>query len=173
MKLLRKQKVDDFLDDDNADNTESYNMGARSEESYNDDQDDEHDDDEDDYGAGKKKRRGAKKNSTGTTRAKKSQKPPKDGSKSKWENAFDENGRDPSEPKPERKKRVPKPKVAQNPNLVKTQNKLIGEIINTELYAQEDDDDDLLHIENRDKLFNNAQSTGMEMRREELDLGMG
>ena len=75
-------------------------MGARSEDSYGGGEDE---DDEDDY-LGKKKR--GKSNTNKKTRGKSQ----KTGVK-KWENAFDEKGNDPNEPKPEKKKRVPKPKV--------------------------------------------------------------
>eukprot|EP00347_Sterkiella_histriomuscorum_P004010 403362094 len=161
VKLLKKHRIDDFLNNDDEsdvqDATASYNMGARSEESYNEDNEDYDLDEEDEYGVMKKRKSGKK--------GKKSQKP----KSQKWENAFDDKGNDPSEPKPERKKRIPKPKTIQNPNVVKTQNKLIGEIVNSDLYAQEDDNDDLLNVD-REKLFGAAND--MDLRNEELDLGV-
>ena len=79
-------------------------MGARSEDSYSGGEDeDEYLDEDEDY-MGKKKR--GKSNSN-----KKPRKSQKTGGNKKWENAFDDKGNDPNEPKPEKKKRVPKPKV--------------------------------------------------------------
>ena len=69
--MLKKHRIDDFLNNDDEsdvqDATASYNMGARSEESYNEDNEDYDLDEEDEYGVMKKRKSGKK--------GKKSQKP--------------------------------------------------------------------------------------------------
>ena len=76
-----------------------------------------------------------------------------------WDTAFDDNG---DEKKP---KRVPRPrrvaKEQQNPNMIKSSNKMIGEIENKDLYNS-DDDCGLKEVQ---------QPANVEMRTDELDLG--
>ena len=57
----------------------------------------------------------------------------------KWEKAFTEDGTDVTQA--EKKKRNPARKAREqiNPNMIKTSNKLIGEIENAELYGEDDD----------------------------------
>lgn len=56
-----------------------------------------------------------------------------------WDNAFDENGDE------KKQKRVPVPRIKKvakeqiNPNMIKSSNKLIGEIENKDLYNSDDD----------------------------------
>lgn len=130
-------------------------------------EEDEWQDEADDFGSKKRKRQAANKQAN-----KKSQ-------RGKWENAFDEKGNDLSEPKPEKKKRVPKPKEVKDPNKIKTQNKLVGDIINKEYYLDQDSDDDFLITGNeRDQLFGGDMRTGGafrapndELKNVPLDLG--
>lgn len=59
----------------------------------------------------------------------------------KWDEAFDENGMDEEDrnlAKAQKKKRVRKPRELLNPNVIKTSNKLIGEIENADLYDSDD-----------------------------------
>lgn len=64
----------------------------------------------------------------------------------KWKSAFDEStgaaadeaNADKNQDKPKKQKRQRKPKEPQNPNLIKTSNKLIGVIENLELYDSDD-----------------------------------
>lgn len=71
----------------------------------------------------------------------------------KWEKAFTEDGTDVTE-KPEKKKRNPPRKARENinPNMIKTSNKLIGEIENKDLYG--DDDDVQIYADKNDTDFN-------------------
>ena len=77
-----------------------------------------------------KKKRGGAKGKTGKSKDAK-----------QWENAVDENEGD---QQPAKKKRAPrKAKEVQNPNLIKTSNKLIGEIENNDLYTMDDGEADM------------------------------
>lgn len=138
-------------------------MAQRSEDSIRGAGDDEEDEDfmdglepeedewQDEYDdLGSKKKRTRQASAAGARGAKKSQKG------GKWQSAFDESGKDLGEPKPEKKKRIPKPKMIQDPHLIKTSNRLLGGIINKDLYMDADESDSdnfLLSGNERDKLF--------------------
>lgn len=126
---FKEVALDKFIREEDSDD---YVAGGKSEEDYEDEMlsDD-----------GKKKKR-----NTAGAKNKRTQKPK--GNKI-WDSAFDDNGNDVNEPKPEKKKRVPKPKVIQNPNLIKSTNRLIGDIENKELY---DSDESCLNVD-REKYF--------------------
>jgi hypothetical protein len=119
----------------------NYIQGRDSDASFKGES--EHEESEDDYDR-KKKKKGGKKSG-------KAQKP-KD--TKKWDDAFDENGNDLEEVKQKklRPKRQKKEVVPKNPNMLKSTNRLIGEIENKELYAS---DEDILDVD-KEKLFGDA-----------------
>lgn len=76
-----------------------------------------------------------------------------------WDNAFDENGDEKKPKRVPRTKKVAKEQI--NPNMIKSSNKLIGEIENKDLYNS-DDDCGLKEVQ---------QPVDVDMRADELDLG--
>ena len=103
------------------------------------------------------------------------------GKKKRWEDAFDDEGNDNEEKKKQRqlkKEQNLQKKAARdaqkesqlhmnNPNMVKTSNKLIGEIFNQDLYNS-DDSGDLNH----DADANMPHQQHLTYRNDELDLGI-
>lgn len=90
---------------------------------------------EDEFGGKNKK----PKNSTRGVKKDKGGKKP-----SKWNDAFDDSGNDNEEKRQKKKEARPKRQAAQkkeliNPNMIKTSNKLIGEIENADLYNSDED----------------------------------
>lgn len=115
---------------------------------------------------------GAKKKKGATRKAKK-------GKEEAWDNVYTVDDNDDSHeggPKPAKKQRQAKgeprqpkkPKEMANPNMIKTSNKLIGEIENRELYNS---DDEAGCLEQPDLEMMPSLTSGMSFRNEELDLG--